>query len=623
MRATAISTALGLAAPAGAAVVNFSMTLDGSQETPASTSTATGSGAATLDTVSNLFSWNISYSGLAAAEVAAHFHAPAQQCVTAGVILALPPGSPKIGSTTVTPAQATDIMNGLWYVNIHTTTSPNGEIRGQVVPSPVSNPFPTAISLGTIHIKLTTIASGLVAPNWGTAPPGDTNRLFVVDQPGNLIAVDLTTAAQTVFLNVASLMVPLGIGGPGSYDERGFLGVAFHPLYQTNGLLYTYTSEPIGPPADFSTQPMGVPANHQSVIREWHVRNPGNPNSVVDPGSTRVLLRIDQPQFNHNAGAINFGPDGMLYIALGDGGGADDKDGQSFIGGPIVGHGCGGNAQNTLVVLGKLLRINPTGNNSTNGQYGIPADNPFVGMAGFLPEIWAYGFRNPFRFSFDSLYGSLWMGDVGQNNIEEVDIVAPAYNYGWRAKEGSFFFQPNGNSNGYVESVPQSGPANLFDPVAEYDHDEGIAVIGGFVYRGKRIALLQGHYVFGELARTFANDGRLFFLDNAFQIREFQYVGQAGLGKFLLGFGQDGNGEVYAMVNGNGVTGGTTGLVLRIEIRTGDVDGNGVVNIDDLLSVIGGWGACPPPCGQGCPADVNRDCVVNFDDLLLTIGNWG
>src|SRR5207249_438978 len=136
--------------------------------------------------------------------------------------------------------------------------------------------------------------------NWGINAPGDSTRLFVVDQPGILYAINLISLSQTVFLNTSSLLVPLGISGPGSYDERGFLGVAFHPNYQSNGLLYTYTSEPNRGAADFSTQPTGVAANCQSVVREWHVPNPGNPNSVVDPMSTRVLMRIDKPQFNHN-----------------------------------------------------------------------------------------------------------------------------------------------------------------------------------------------------------------------------------------------------------------------------------------------------------------------------------
>lgn len=609
------------AAPAAGEVVDFSITIDASQETPANGSTATGTGTATLDTATNLFSWSISFSGLSSAENNAHFHGPAPQCVPAGVQIGLPLGSPIAGAATVTAQQASDILNGLWYVNIHSVNFGGGEIRGQVVPAPVDNPIPTPIPTGTIHLQLETIATGLAAPNWGTFAPGDsTPRLFVVDQNGILWAINLSTLAKSVFLDASSKLVPLGIVGPNSYDERGFLGVAFHPSYQTNGLLYTFTSEPASAPADFSTQPVGVPPDCQTVIREWHVPDPGNPGSVVDPLSTRVLMRIDKPQFNHNAGAIAFGPDGMLYITTGDGGGADDKDGEEFFGGqPIVGHGCAGNGQNTLTALGKIFRIDPTGTNSANGQYGVPADNPFVGNASFLPEIYAYGFRNPFRMSFDTTTGALYVGDVGQNNIEEIDVVTAGANCGWRLKEGTFFFQPNGNSAGYAESRPQSAPAGLLDPIAEYDHDEGIAILGGFVSHGAKVGPLLGRYVFGELAPTFAGDGRMFHLDASNQIKEFIYVGQDALNLFVLGFGQDAAGEVYLMANSGGIPFGTTGVVLRLATKPGDINANGVTDIDDLFDVINSWGPCPAPC----PTDIVPSGEVDVDDLFKVINNWG
>jgi len=432
---------------------------------------------------------------------------------------------------------------------------------------PLTNPIPRAIPKGRITIALQPVASGLVAPNWGITAPGDSARLFVSDQPGILYAVTLANGTKTVFLNTSSLLVPLGIAGPGSYDERGFLGFAFHPSYATNGLLYTYTSEPVNGAADFSTMPPLTVANHQSVVREWHVNDPTNPASVVDPLSARVLLRIDKPQFNHNAGGLNFGPDGMLYISLGDGGEADDQG---------VGHGPNGNAQDLGAILGKILRIDVAGSNSANGQYGVPADNPFVGQVGALSEIFAYGFRNPFRFSFDRTMGDLWVGDVGQNSIEEVDVVRGGGNYGWRLKEGSFFFDPNGAGDGFVTRMNPGGlPSDLINPVGQYDHDEGIAIIGGFVYRGAAIPKLQGRYVFGDLARQFASDGRLFFLRRKNVVRasgrvgksrpnEFQLDGQPALGLFLLGFGEDASGELYVLANGTGTPGGTTGVILKI-----------------------------------------------------------
>jgi glucose/arabinose dehydrogenase len=421
----------------------------------------------------------------------------------------------------------------------------------------LDDPIPDTIKKTGSPIGLVTIASGLTAPNWGTTAPGHPGRLFVTDQVGLLWAINLPGGDSSIFLDVSSRLVALGIGGPGSFDERGLLGVAFHPNYASNGLLYTYTSEPVGDPADFSTMPVGTPANHQSVIIEWEVPDPGNPDSVVDPATARILLRIDEPQFNHNAGCLNFGPDGMLYISLGDGGAADDQG---------VGHSAQGNGQDTSNVLGKILRIDPQGTNSANGQYGIPTDNPFVGQAGFVPEIFAYGFRNPFRFSFDTATGHLYAGDVGQNDIEEVDVVVAGANYGWRMKEGTFLFDPNGADAGFVTANSPNQPPGLTDPIAQYDHDEGLAIIGGFVYRGSAIPSLQGRYIFGEFARTFSNDGRLFFLQGA-TVREFRLVGQDQLGMSLLGMGQDAAGELYALVNATGTPFGNTGMVLKIVPR--------------------------------------------------------
>ncbi len=433
---------------------------------------------------------------------------------------------------------------------------------GSSVSAQLADPIPQPIQQGSIPVRLEPLATGLTAPNWGTAAPGDSGRLFVTDQDGILWAIELNTGQKTVFLDVTNRLVALGIFGPGSFDERGLLGVAFHPDYATNGLLYTYTSEPVSGPADFSTMPPATTANHQSLIIEWQVPSPTNPASVVNPASARELLRIDEPQFNHDGGALNFGPDGMLYISLGDGGGADDVDGQSFIGGPMVGHGTG-NGQDPGNVLGTILRIDPTGSNSANGQYGIPVDNPFVGQLGFVEEVFAYGLRNPFRFSFDTATGEMYIADVGQNDIEEVDLGSAGGNYGWNLKEGTFFFDPNGNDSGFVTSVDPGVPPGLIDPIAQYDHDEGIAIIGGFVYRGSDIPALVGSYVFGDFAQTFANDGRLFHLVGS-EIVEFPLVDQNALNLSLLGFGQDTSGELYVLANSTGFPFGDTGVVLKL-----------------------------------------------------------
>ena len=435
------------------------------------------------------------------------------------------------------------------------------------------------IITGGPPVQLQPVADGMTAPNWGTVAPGDPGRLYVSDQDGILWAVDLATGNTSVFLDLSSRLVALGAFGPGTFDERGFLGVAFHPDYASNGLLYTYTSEPASGPADFSTMPVGTMPNHQSVVLEWRVPEPGNPDSVVDPATARELFRIDEPQFNHNAGGLNFGPDGMLYISLGDGGNRDDEG---------IGHVPGGNGQEPGNVLGSILRIDPLGTSSANGAYGTPADNPFAGDPDAADEVFAFGFRNPFRFSFDRAAGDLYVGDVGQGSLEEVDVVVGGGNYGWRLKEGSFCFEPNGAGPGFAfEADPCPGVpagAELVDPVAEYntssslEDNEGRAVVGGFVYRGSAIPALVGRYVFGDYTRITEtgvnNDGRLFALvkkdivgpkrTKTSRIFELSLADRDRVGLAVLGFGQDASGELYLLGNETGVPFGDTGVVLKI-----------------------------------------------------------
>lgn len=438
----------------------------------------------------------------------------------------------------------------------------------------IADPIPAEIRTGSIRITLEPVATGLVAPNYGISAPGLSDNLFVVDQPGKVWNVDLFTGDKTVFLDVSSQLVPLGIFGAGSFDERGLLGIAFHPDYATNGLVYTYTSEPVDTGiADFSTMPADTIADHHSVISEWQVTAPDNPLSVVEPGSERELLRIDQPQFNHDGGTVAFGPDGLLYISVGDGGGADDHDGQPFIEGDVIGHGEIGNGRDATNPLGTILRIDPAGDNSANGNYGIPLDNPFVDPDDpRLAEIYAYGFRNPFRFSFDTRTGELYAADVGQNDVEEVDLVINGGNYGWNHKEGSFIFDANGTNDGFVTNeVPDDLPADLIDPILEYDHDEGISITGGFVYRGTSIRPLGGRYVFGDWSGDFSlPSGRLFYRLGRSGIREFSFADRESLGYFLHGFGQDADGELYVMANLTGTPfdkeGEDTGVVLRITL---------------------------------------------------------
>jgi glucose/arabinose dehydrogenase len=436
---------------------------------------------------------------------------------------------------------------------------------------PLDNPIAATIQLGPIEIDLQSTVAGLAAAVWATNSPNDTTTLYVVDQQGQVVAVDLATGNQSVYLDVSASLVPLGAFGVNTFDERGLLGLAFHPNFAANGLLYTYTSQPLSGAADFSTMPGGTLANHQAVITEWTDPDPADPGIPVTPASAREILRVDEPQFNHNGGALVFDSNGLLYIAFGDGGGADDVDGQPFVGGvPMTGHGTG-NGQNPANPLGAILRIDPLGNNSANGRYGIPPGNPFMGVVGHLEEIFAYGFRNPYRMSIDSATGELWVGDVGQNDIEEINVVTAGDNFGWNHKEGSFFFDPNGNLEGFVTGDDPGVPAGLVDPVAEYDHDDGIAIIGGFVYRGNRHPDLQGRYVFGDFSAGGGAAGRLFYLDAGNTILELSILGRADLGESLLGIGVDGSGELYVLSNTTGTPFGSTGTAYFMQATPGSI----------------------------------------------------
>ena len=434
----------------------------------------------------------------------------------------------------------------------------------------LSDPIPAPIPMSSTRIGLETVATGLVSPVTGTVAPGDHKHLFVADQGGKIWQIDLRgRSPKSLVADLSGLLVSnLAKVIPGlAYDERGLLGLAFDPHFKRNGLLYTFTSEDPTAPADFTTQPGVVPGGGQAVVTQWRVQDRKAKHLMVAPSSRRVLMRIDKPQFNHNGGELAFGPDGKLYISVGDGGAADDQ-------GP--GHVPGGNAQSLAPgnVLGKVLRIDPHGHNSANGRYGIPRSNPFVGRAG-ADEIWAYGFRNPYRFSFDSRSGALVVGEVGQNDIEEVDVVRRGGNYGWPVKEGTFLFDNGGDGPGFVTASSPGAPAGLLDPVLEYDHTapggvrcgggappsacQGIAVVGGYVYRGHDVKALRGHYVFGDYSRAFAQPlGRL-FVDEGSMVTSLPDPGIA-----VFGFAEDRRGELYVLGNTTGVLSGTTGTVLKI-----------------------------------------------------------
>ena len=428
-------------------------------------------------------------------------------------------------------------------------------------------PIAERIGPSPIQIDLETIAAGLTAPVDLRPDPEASDRLYVVDQAGKIHIIHQGILQPEPFIDVTDRLVqPLGILGSfdvDDYDERGLLGFAIHPEFADAShpgyhKVYTYTSEPVGGPADFTVNLPPDQINHQSVITEWQLAADGE---SVDPASARTVLRIDQPQFNHNGGAMAFGPDGYLYIALGDGGGANDT---------ADGHRKEGNGQNINTVHGSILRIDPivpalTLDSrdliSSNKAYRIPWDNPFVGIEG-IDEIYAYGFRNPFRFSFDKLSGMLVVGDVGQDYVEEINIVRKGLNYGWNMKEGDFLFDPEGIALG-VSFEDQS----LTDPVAQYDHDEGLSVIGGYMYYGTQVPELRARYVFGDFSRGFRTpDGRLFVADLLTGHIEELLIGEdsRNLNLYVKGISQDHEGEIYVLASSALGPYGNTGVVLRI-----------------------------------------------------------
>ncbi len=447
------------------------------------------------------------------------------------------------------------------------------EEQSSPTPSPTATPILPLITAGPVRVALEQIATGLSAPlEFATA--GD-DRFFIVEQTGEIRIIKNGALLAGAYLDVSSRLVA-------GTDERGLLGLAFHPGFNDPASpgfrkFYTYTSEPVSGPADF-TVPINGAFNHQSVVAEWK-QSAGNPD-VADPASRREVMRVDEPQSNHNGGKLAFRPaDGYLYISLGDGGAGNDVgDGHN----PTIGNG-----QDLTRVLGKILRIDPlapsltTGSPdpvSENGRYRVPASNPFIQSGTAVHEIFAYGFRNPYRFTFDIPTDRLIVGDVGQANVEEVDIVSAGKNYGWNRKEGSFLFDP---SNGSVRPDPSPDPS-LIDPVAEYSHADGNAIIGGFIAHGSAVPALDGQYVFGD----FVNDsghGRLFYSNLEDGLIQEIGIGSKGasLGVTVRGFGMDANGDIYLL--GNGSNGGVVdkltsipaapalvNLSTRLDVGTGD-----------------------------------------------------
>jgi glucose/arabinose dehydrogenase len=371
-------------------------------------------------------------------------------------------------------------------------------------PRSTASPSPTggeaeAFDPQGVRLSLRNVADGFETPLLVTNAGDGSDRLFVVEQVGRIRVIRDGRPTPEPFLDISSLVTAGG--------EQGLLGLAFHPAFESNGRFFVNYTD----------------TNGDTVVAEY--RAPRG-SDRADPGSARVLLRIDQPYSNHNGGDVVFGPDGYLYIGMGDGGSGGDPH---------------GNGQRLNTLLGKLLRIDV----DRRRPYGIPEDNPFVDRSGARPEIWAYGLRNPWRFSFDRETDDLWIGDVGQGEQEEIDVARAGrrggLNYGWNVMEGTQCFA----------SLEDCDSEGLVEPVAVYPTGLGCAVVGGHVYRGARFPALQGGYFFADFCA-----GVIFALDASRPSRREPTV-LLETDHAISSFGEDEQGELY-------ITDLRGGLVLQV-----------------------------------------------------------
>lgn len=360
---------------------------------------------------------------------------------------------------------------------------------------------PDATSGGRFPVKLERVADGLEQPVFVTAAPGDARRLFVVEQTGRIRVIRDGQLLAEPFLDLSS---QVSTGG-----ERGLLGLAFHPGYVVNGWFFVHYTDSSG---------------DSRVVRYVVSSDP----DVADSGAALEILSVDQPYTNHNGGMLAFGPfDGALYIGYGDGGGSGDPD---------------DNAQDLGTLLGTIVRIDVS-LSVPSEPYRIPAGNPFRGTPEASPEIWAYGLRNPWRFSFDLANGDLWVADVGQNSWEEVSVLPGnepgGQNLGWPRTEGTRCFRPSTGCN----------TTGLTRPVYEYAHSDGCSVTGGYVYRGSAVPSLRGRYLFADFCSGWV---RSFLFENgrATDVRTHTTLAPGGS---VSSFGQDNAGELYVVTHEGGV----------------------------------------------------------------------
>jgi glucose/arabinose dehydrogenase len=399
----------------------------------------------------------------------------------------------------------------------------------------------TGMASGQVTTEL--FASGLDRPVYMVAAPGDPDTFYVIEQEGAIRIIEDGILLPTPFLDID----PLVTNGTSGGNEQGMLGLAFNPDYETSGRFFVYY----------------IGAGSDTYIVEYK-RSAADPY-IADPASARTIMTIDQPFSNHNGGWMDFGPDGYLYIGTGDGGSSNDP---------------GNRASQLTFLLGKLLRIDVS---DDQVPYTVPADNPFVGVSGALPEIWAYGLRNPWRTSFDQMTGDLWIADVGQNSREEVNFQPASStggeHYGWRCREG---FIENPSFSGCTSSLP----AGVVDPVHDYSHTGGrCSITGGYMYYGCAVPEFEGKYIFGDYC-----SGDIYTLDPA---NGNSVVAVADQGFGVSAFAQDSQGEIYVL----DLFGGT--IEKFVSMSAVDSDGDTI----------------PDACETVCLPDVNGDGMLSPADF--------
>lgn len=419
------------------------------------------------------------------------------------------------------------------------------------------------------RIVIDPIVSGLRYPVDINHAADGSGRLFVIEQEGRIKIIRNGSLKSTPFLNITDRVACCG--------ERGLLGVAFHPDYQTNGYFYVnYTSQARA----------GIAGPGDTIIARYAVS--ADDIDLADPDSEAIILVVPQPYSNHNAGKLLFSPvDGYLYIPLGDGGSGNDP---------------GNRSQDPGTLLGKVLRIDV----DSAFPYTIPPDNPFVNESGTLDEIWALGMRNPWRFSFDRLTGDMYIGDVGQGAWEEIDYEAAGssggINFGWRCREGANDTQFSSECAGRV----------LTDPIAEYGRSEGRSVTGGFLYRGDKYRALRGQYFFAD-----------YVLGNIWTIQktdsDFWSMPDLELATNLniSTFGEDESGELYFAHRSS-----NNGTVYRV-MDICEAGTAGDRNLDGLNIAEFAMNFVPGVCDGNCPGDLNGDGGVDGSDFKVLADDYG